>query len=354
MEVGHGIAEKIRGLAAAVRGTADVRIQQKIDYPMLDIDVDRVRAAYVGLTPKDVVTNVVTALNSSINFDPAFWIDERNGNHYFIGAQYAEEAIRSVETLENIPIRGSGQERPVFLKNVATIRRRTGPAEINHVNITRVTDVFANVDGRDVGGVAAEIRARLEKEIVPHLPEGYFVHLRGEVASMQESFRGLGFGFLLAVVLIFLVMVAQFRSFLDPFIVMFAVPLGLIGVVAVLLLTGTTLNVQSILGVIFMVGIVVSNSILLVEFANRLLRQGVPLRRAILEAAAIRLRPILMTSIAAILALLPMAFGLGRGTEANVPLARAVVGGLLVSTLLTLFVVPCLMLILKRRAGATL
>ncbi len=353
MEVGHDIAQKIRGLVAAVRGTTDVRIQQKIDYPTLDIEVDRVRAAYLGLTPKDIVTNVVTALNSSINFDPAFWIDERNGNHYFIGAQYAEEAIRSMETLENIPIRGAGQDRPVFLKNVANIRRGTSPAEINHVNITRVTDVFANVDGRDVGGVAAEIRARLDKEIVPQLPEGYFVHVRGEVASMQESFRGLGFGFLLAVALIFLVMVAQFRSFLDPFIVMFAVPLGLIGVVAVLLLTGTTLNVQSILGVIFMVGIVVSNSILLVEFANRLLRQGVPLQRAILEAGAIRLRPILMTSIAAILALLPMAVGLGRGTEANAPLARVVVAGLTVSTLLTLFIVPCLMFILRRRTGAT-
>jgi len=349
LDVAHDIGETIRALVAGVPGTVDVRIQQKIDYPTMEIDIDRARAAYVGLTPKDVVTNVVTALNSSINFDPAFWIDERNGNHYFIGAQYAEDDIRSMETLEDIPIRGDRQDRPVPLRNVASIRRGTGPAEINHHNITRVTDVFANVDGRDLGSVAAEIEARIAREIRPHLPEGYFVRMRGEVASMKESFGGLGFGFLLAVVLIFLVMVAQFRSFLDPFIVMFAVPLGIVGVVGALLLTGTTINIQSVLGVVFMAGIAVSNSILLVEFANRLGRDGAPLRRAVVEAGATRLRPILMTSAAAVIALLPMAIGIGRGAEVNVPLARAVVGGLVVSTVLTLFVVPALYLILKAR-----
>ncbi len=352
LETAHGIAESIRDLVSRVPGTVDVRIQQKIDYPLLDVDVDRVKAAYLGLTQKDVVTNIVTALNSSINFDPAFWIDERNGNHYFIGAQYAEDAIRSVDTLEDIPIRGVGQDHPVLLKNVATVRRDTGPAEINHVNITRVTDVFASVDGRDTGSVAAEIERRLDEQVVPHLPEGYFVRMRGEIASMKDSFRSLGFGWLLAVVLVFLVLVAQFRSFLDPFIVMFAVPLGIVGVVAMLLLTGTTLNIQSILGVIFMTGIAVSNSILLVEFTNRLLERGRSLRQAVIEAAVVRLRPILMTSLAAVLALLPMAVGVGRGAEANVPLARAVVGGLLASTALTLFVVPCLIVWIRRRGGS--
>jgi len=350
LDVGHAIAEKIRKVVSEVRGTEDVRIQQKIDYPILDIQTDRVKAAALGLTQKEIVTNIVTALNSSINFDPAFWIDEGNGNHYFIGAQYAEPAIQSVETLENVPIRGVQQDRPVLLKNLAAIHRSTGPAEINHVNITRVTDVFANVSGRDVGSVASEIEKRVDREVTPQLPEGYFVRMRGEIGAMRASFLNLGFGLALAVVLIFLVMVAQFRSFLDPFIVMFAVPLGIIGVVAVLLATGTTINIQSVLGVIFMVGIAVSNSILLVDFASRLLAQGLPLRQAVLEASAIRLRPILMTSFAAIIALLPMAVGIGRGTEANVPLARSVVGGLLVSTLLTLFVVPCLTVIFKRRS----
>ncbi len=349
LDAAHEIAEQIRRIVAEVPGTADVRIQQRIDYPLLQIDVDRVKAAYVGLTQKEVVTNVVTALNSSINFDPAFWIDERNGNHYFLGAQYAEESISSVGTLEDIPIRGAAQDRPILLKNVATISRTSGPAEINHVNITRVTDVFANVDGRDSGSVAAVIERRLNREIVPHLPEGYFVRMQGEIASMKASFGSLGFGLALAVVLIFLVMVAQFRSFLDPLIIMFAVPLGIIGVVGTLILTRTTLNIQSVLGVIFMVGIAVSNSILLVEFTNRLLEQGQSLRSAVMAAGVIRLRPILMTSLAAVIALLPMAIGFGHGAEANVPLARAVVGGLLVSTLLTLFVVPSLLLIVKDR-----
>ncbi len=353
LDQAHEIAEKIRSIVAKVPGTVDVRIQQKIDYPMLEVELDRVRAAYLGLTAREIVTNIVTALNSSINFDPAFWLDESNGNHYFIGAQYAESDIQSVETLENIPIRGSGQNGPILLKNVATIRRGTGPVEINHLNITRVTDVFANVDGRDAGGVATDIERRIQHEVIPHLPEGYFVRMRGEIASMRSSFTALGFGLSLAVILIYLVMVAQFRSFLDPLIVMFAVPLGIIGVVAILLLTGTTLNIQSVLGVIFMVGIVVSNSILLVEFANRLRQPGYDLRRAMVEAATIRLRPILMTSLAAVIAMLPMAVGIGRGTEANVPLARAVVGGLLVSTFLTLFVVPCLYLLLKRQVEDT-
>jgi multidrug efflux pump subunit AcrB len=175
--------------------------------------------------------------------------------------------------------------------------------------------------------------------------------MRGEVSSMQESFQSLSFGLVLAAALVYLIMVAQFRSFLDPFIIMFAVPLGLIGVIAILLMTGTTLNIQSFMGVTFMVGIAVSNSILLVEFSNRLMRGGLTIREAVVRAGAVRLRPILMTSIAAVLGLLPMAFGVGRGAEANVPLARAVIGGLTVSTVLTLFVVPVLYTLLKRERG---
>jgi multidrug efflux pump subunit AcrB len=194
--------------------------------------------------------------------------------------------------------------------------------------------------------VARDIEAKLAS-IREDLPPGYRIDMRGEVESMRESFQSLGFGFLLASLLVYLVMVAQFRSFLDPFVVMFAVPLGLIGVVAILLLTGSTLNVQSFMGIIFMVGIAVSNSVLLVEFSNRLLAKGHDPEQASVEAASIRLRPIVMTSLAAILGLLPMAIGFGHGSEANIPLARAVVGGLSVSTVLTLFVVPILYRIFK-------
>jgi multidrug efflux pump subunit AcrB len=371
LDVAHGIAERVRAAIADVPGAVDVRIQQRLDYPAIEIDVDRMKAAYLGLTPVQVVKNVVTSLNSSINFDPAFWIDDSNGNHYFLGAQYPEELIQSLDTLADVPITGPGATtlapvamrgmpdgrppetvRRALLRNLARFEETTAPTEVNHLNISRVIDVFANVSGRDTGGVAADIERRLGP-IRAELPAGYAVHVRGEVQSMQESFAALGFGFLLAAALVYLIMVAQFRSFLDPFVVMFAVPLGLIGVVAILLLTGSTLNVQSFMGVIFMVGIAVSNSVLLVEFANRVLAAGHTPEVAAVEAARIRFRPIVMTSLAAILGLLPMAIGLGHGSEANVPLARAVVGGLGVSTVLTLFVVPLLYRMLKERTLPT-
>jgi multidrug efflux pump subunit AcrB len=364
LTVAHEIAEGVRRAVAAVPGAVDVRIQQRQDYPAIAVDVDRVRAAHLGLTPKAVVQNVVTSLNSSINFDPAFWVDPGNGNHYFLGVQYDEEAIDSLATLENIPVSTgtnnilavhtdgndsvvpSSAVSPALLTNLATFRQTTAPTEVSHHNISRVIDVFANVDGRDVGSVAAAIESALAP-LRADLPAGYSIQMRGEVQSMQESFASLGFGFLLATVLIYLVMVAQFRSFLDPFIIMFAVPLGLIGVIAILLVTSTTLNVQSFMGVIFMVGIAVSNSVLLVEFANRLRADGRAFDQAAVEAGVVRLRPILMTSLAAVLALAPMAIGLGHGSEANVPLARAVVGGLSVSTALTLIVVPVLYRVTK-------
>lgn len=347
LEVVHEIARQVKALAETVPGAVDVRIQQKLDYPQLNVQIDRIKAASVGVTAEDIVKNVVTATNSSVSFLPAFWIDEKNGNHYFVGAQYTEADINSPKTLEDIPITGADHDgrAPVLLKNIATFSRATAPAEVHHHNVTRVTNVYVNVAGRDVGSVAAEIEAGLRS--LP-IPSGYFVHMRGEIQSMKESFQSLGFGFVLAVILVYLVMVAQFRSFLDPFIVLFAVPLGIIGVLLMLFLTSTSLNVQSFLGVIFMVGIAVSNSILLVEFANRARDQGMGTREAALEAGIVRLRPILMTSLAAVLGLLPMAIGLGHGSEANVPLARAVIGGLTVSTVLTLFVVPILYLMFKR------
>lgn len=353
LDVAQNIAVNIANRVRDVPGAVDVRLQQKLDYPVLNVDVDRVKAAYVGLKQEDVVKNVVTAINSSVNFLPSFWIDERTGNHYFLGAQYPEDQIQNVSTLENIPLTdprsfdGSAPP-PVLLRNIAKITRGVAPLEVEHRNITRVTDVYANVSGRDLASVARDIEQRL-KEI--ELPAGYHVEMRGEVQSMRESFAGLAVGLLMAVALVYLVMVAQFRSFLDPLIILFAVPLGLVGVMGILFVTGTTLNIQSYIGTIFMVGIAVSNSVLLVEFANRLRGEGVPLEEAVVSACGIRLRPILMTSLAAIMALAPMAFRWGTGAEANVPLARAVVGGLAASTVLTLFVVPALYLTLKRRSG---
>src|SRR5438093_743085 len=332
-EVAHEIAEKIQLYAETVPGAVDVRIQQRLDPPQINIDIDRVKAAQVGLTQEEIVKNVVTALNSSINFAPSFWIDEKNGNHYFIGAQYRENDIQSINSILDIPITGKNQTTPVALRTFGKFSRGTAYSEINHLNITRVTDVFVNVRGRDVGSVVGDIERYVDniKNDRAQVPEGYSIQIRGEVQTMHESFRSLGFGFLLAVALVYLVMIVEFRSFLDPFIVMFAVPLGLIGVAWMLWLTGTHLSIQSVMGTIMMVGIVVSFSVLLIDFANRLraesLEQGAPksFHDAVLEAAGIRLRPILMTALAAVLGLTPMAIAGG----ANIPLARAVVGGIL-------------------------
>lgn len=363
LDVAGKIAQRIKRICEGVPGTADVRVQQKLDYPQIEVDTDRTRAAFTGLSTVDVVKNVVTAFNSSINFNPSFWIDHKSGNHYFIGAQYPEEDIVSMNTLEHIPITGPNQDSPVLLKNIAQFRRTTAPAEVHHLNLNRVTDVFVNVHSRDVGSVADDIErglAALRAEMAaedqaaaaagqPKSWEGYRIFMRGEVASMKESFAGLTFGLALASVLVYLVMVAQFRSFVDPFIVMFSVPLGLIGVLGMLYVTSTTINIQSFIGVIFMVGIAVSNAVLIVEFANRLREEnGLSKFDAALEAAKIRLRPVLMTALAAILALTPMAIGLGHGMEANIPLARAVVGGLSVSTVLVIVFVPVLYTLLKR------
>ncbi len=351
LEAAHDIAEKIKRFAQGVPGAVDVRIEQRLDAPQMNVEVDRVKAAQVGLSQDTIVKNIVTAFNSSINFAPSFWVDQNNGNHYFVGAQYREEDIKSLETAQDIPITDKSQPVPIALRNLAKFSYTTAPVEINHHNITRVTDIFVNVRGRDVGSVAADIErfiARIRNDR-SQVPEGYFIQMRGEVKSMRESFQSLGFGFLLAVILVYLVMVFQFRSFLDPFIVMFAVPLGSIGVAGILFLTGTSLNIQSLMGSIMMVGIVVSFSVLLVEFANHLraeaLDRGVhkSLRETIVEAAGIRLRPILMTGLSAILGLTPMAIAGG----ANIPLARAVVGGVMAAMVMVLFVVPILYLLLK-------
>ena len=352
LEVAHEIAVKIKRHAETVRGAVDVRIQQRLDAPQINIDIDRVKAAQVGLTQEEVVKNIVTALNSSINFAPSFWIDEKNGNHYFIGAQYRENDIQSINTILDIPITGKNQTTPVALRTFGKFSRGTAYSEINHLNITRVTDVFVNVRGRDVGSVVGDIERYVDniKNDRAQVPEGYSIQMRGEVKTMHESFTSLGFGFLLAIVLVYLVMIVEFRSFLDPFIVMFAVPLGLIGVAWMLFLTQTFLSIQSMMGIIMMVGIVVSFSVLMVDFANRILTEAAEKnerktpRDAIAEAATIRLRPILMTGLAAILGLMPMAFFGG----ANIPLARAIVGGILAALVLVLFVVPVLYVLFKR------
>jgi multidrug efflux pump subunit AcrB len=367
MDKQYEIAKELKELVATIPGAVDVRIQETLDYPTVEIESDRVKAAYLGVTQENIAKNVMSVTNSSTSFDPTFWLDYRMGNHYFVGVTYKEQDITR-DSLEKVPITGAGTKAPLYFSDIATFKEGKAAVEVSHLNLTRIINLYANVSGRDVGSVVADLRQKLSQwgkpvkgagvaswGVFDRAPgadasktlQGYSVRMRGEVSSMQESFTSLGGGLILASVLIYLIMVAQFRSFLDPFIIMFAVPLGMIGVLVTLFATGTTINVQSFMGVIFMVGIAVSNSILLVEFANRLRHErGLSVNEAAVEAAAVRLRPILMTSLAAVIGLLPMALTSG---EANTPLARAVIGGLSVSTALTLFVVPCLYVILKRK-----
>jgi multidrug efflux pump subunit AcrB len=361
------LARHIRDEVSGLRGAADVRVQQRQDAPERIIEVDRIKAANVGLSEADVVQQVTTAMNSSVSLSRVFWIDPKNGNQYFVGVQYSEDPGLRVEDVLNITATGTNQSTPVTLSSLVHLHSDSVPVEINHVGLARIYDVLVNTENRDIGGLAGDIQTvlsnlqsrewqedakrtegaskkpeRLQDKGQYIFPNGIRVALKGEYSRMNESFGSLGFGLAMASVLVYLLLVIMFRSYLGPFIIMFTVPLGLIGVLGILFLTKTTLNVQSSMGIIFLVGIVVSNGVLLLDFANKLRRQGQSVRQAIASAAAIRLRPILMTFLATFLDLVPMAIGLGRGSEANVPLARAVVGGLLTSTFLTLIVVPIL------------
>jgi multidrug efflux pump subunit AcrB len=344
-------AREIRDRVMPVAGAADVRIVQRFDYPQLLIEIDRQKANQLGLDVYEVFQTVTTALNSSITVDRNFWIDPKSNNQYWIGVQYYEKAETSLQEVTNIPLRIPRTGEVVNLGTVVRFYRQdSAPAEVVHDNLTSIVSVMVNTDGRDIGGVVSDIQRNLDGLT---LPRGMVLRMSGEYQRMNESFGNLGFGLALASILVYLLMVALFRSYLSPFIIMFAIPLGLIGVLVTLFMTGTTLNVQSLMGVIFMVGIVVANSTLLVDFANKQRDLGAPVHKAILTAAATRLRPILMTFLATFLALLPMAIGLGRGSEANVPLGRAVVGGLLTSTVLNLFVVPILYTLMNRDRGVS-
>jgi len=337
------LAARVKRAVQGIPGSADVRVLQRNDSPYLVMEVNRDKAASVGLTARDVVMQVVTAVNSSIALTRNFWIDPKSGNQYFIAVQYPDDPTFQLSDLSNVFATGTNQKTPVRLSSLVGVRETTQAVEFNHVGLKRVVDVMVNTENRDIGSLAAAI----EQKIAPiEVPKGMKIELKGEYARMNESFSSLGFGLALASVLVYLLMVPLMRSFVVPLIIMATVPLGLIGVLTILWATGTTLNIQSEMGVIFLVGIVVSQGVLLIDFANQLRKQGKGVHEAITTAAVIRLRPILMTFLATFLDLLPMALGLGRGSEALTPLARAVVGGLITSTALTLLVVPILFTLL--------
>jgi multidrug efflux pump subunit AcrB len=341
-------AEEIVDLVRAIPGTADVQIAQALDYPQLDIQVDRTKARYMGLSQQDVAQAILTAYGSSVGYSSTIWVDPKTGTDFFMGVQYENNEAKSLDDIRNLPLSIATANGPVTvpLSNVATVRRVNIPGEVAHYNIARVNDVYVNVSGSDVGSVAAAVDRTLAKM---ELPPGVTTTVRGPVTTMKAGARSLGIGIAVAAILVYLVLLAQFRSFIDPLIIMLAVPLGLSGVLGMLYLTGTTLNIQSLMGTLMMIGVVVNNSILLVEFANQLRERGMDVRTAAIEAAQIRLRPIMMTSLTLVASMLPLSFHLAPGGEAMIPLARAVIGGMLVSTFLTLFLVPCVYTMVKRQ-----
>jgi HAE1 family hydrophobic/amphiphilic exporter-1 len=338
----YSTAAKLAQPVRQLKDVNDVLIPQDIDYPALELDVDREKAGLLGLSQKEIVDNVITALTSNGMIAPNYWIDPKSGNPYMLTVQYPEDAVKTVTDLKQIPLRGVKSAQPTFLDTVVKVKTIPSPTEVDHYQLFRVVDVYVSPKSEDLGAVANQV-----DDIVKNaqIPEGVRVNLRGSVQGMRSSFRSFGIGLILSVVLVYLILVAQFASWEDPFIILLAIPPGLAGVLLFLLASGTTLNVMSLMGVVMMVGIVVSNSILIVEFARHLHRDGKPVKEAVSLASRMRLRPILMTSLATVLGMIPMAIGAEPGSEQYAPLARAIIGGLLVSVVITVYLVPAVYLI---------
>ena len=328
-----------------VPGVSDPFISREENYPQYDILVDREKAAMAGLSQRDIAQAALISLASNVSLNPSIFTDPRTGNQYNVVVQLDEPYRSSSEDLSRLFVIGDGG-RPVSLGSVAEVRQGVGPVMIERKYQQRLIKVTAQPSGRDLGAIALDLEDKLKA--LP-LPPGFSFQLAGQIQQQREAFGSLKFTSLLAIILVYMVMASQFRSLLDPFIIMFSVPLGMIGVIWALFLTGTTLNVTSFMGIIMMVGIVVSNGVLLVEYMNELRRHGLGVREAVITGGRTRLRPILMTSLTTLVGLVPMALGIGTGSEANAPLARAVIGGLAVSTALTLLLIPTLYLMLEER-----
>jgi len=327
-------------------GVSDVYVPQDMDYPALEVNVNRERASELGLSPKEVIDNLITALTSDAMIAPSYWVDPKSGNNYFVTVQYPENEVKSLEDLKAMPLRSPHLKMPTYLNEVADVTPILTPTEVDHYQLQRTIDVYVAPSGEDLSGPAKEVSKIVA---ATQLPANIRINIRGLITTMQSSFRSFGLGLFLAILLVYLVLVAQFSSFVDPFLIILAVPTGLVGVMLTLAFTDTTLNIQSLMGIVMLTGMVVSNSILIVDFANRLRNEGRDVREAVAHSCRIRLRPILMTSLATIVGLLPMALKFETGSEAYAPLARVIIGGLIASVLLTIFVVPAAYLLIYAR-----
>ena len=373
MDGAYALAKDLSQRIKAIPNVSGVYIPQDIRYPGIALNIDRQKVSLLGLTAKDVVQNVITAMTSDGMVAPSYWIDPKSGNNYMVTVQYANSLINnmSMQDLDNIPLRGvrpsgyspmqeahqasndasqlwKGDHASGYtpLSSVATLKQITTPTEVDHYQIRRVIDIYVATQTEALQGVGGRIKTLLRNT---KTDRNTVLNLRGAVTSMDRSFTEFGLGLIVSVLMVYLILMAQFRSFIDPFIILMAIPPGLAGVVLILLVTGSSLNIMSLMGVIMMTGIVVSNSILIVEFAGTLHKQGLALLEAVVQSCKIRLRPILMTSLATLLGMIPMALGMEAGSEQYAPLARAVIGGLALSVVVTVFLVPAVYLVVHGR-----
>jgi multidrug efflux pump subunit AcrB len=348
-EIGQQIANRLR----LIPGTADVHVQQMMSLPTLYLDMDRTRINQVGLNARDVAQSVLITLSGSFQTAPNFWLNPRNGVSYPIAIQTPQYHMTSVQDLMNTSVNSPNAHGEQVLGNLAQLSPAARPAVVSHYNVQPVIDVYASTQSRDLGGVAKDIMKAL-KPFQDHLPRGTSLVVRGQVETMQSSFFGLGVGLLGAIVLVYLLIVVNFQSWLDPFIIITALPGALAGICWFLLVTRTTLSVPSLTGAVMCMGVATANSILMVSFARDRMDMGVPALQAAIEAGYTRMRPVLMTALAMIIGMVPMALGFGEGGEQNAPLGRAVIGGLLFATVATLFFVPSVFVIIHGRRQARL
>ena len=344
------MADRIFDQLRRVPGIADLRIQQKFDYPKFHVAVDRTKAAEGGFTPRDVASSLLVSLSGSFQVTPTFFLNRSNGVNYNLVEQTPQYAIQSLQDLQNIPITSTAMKRPEILADVATIARSNEMAVLNHYNIRRVVDIYASVQDRDLGSAGRQITAIAERN-ARFLPRGSFLHIRGQLQTMRASYVGLLSGLAFAVILVYLLIVVNFQSWLDPFIIITALPAALAGIVLFLFVTRTTLSVPALMGSIMCMGVATANSILVVAFAKERLAIHNDALEAAIEAGFTRFRPVLMTALAMIIGMIPMALGLGEGGEQNAPLGRAVIGGLICATIATLIFVPAVFGLLHNRAS---
>jgi CzcA family heavy metal efflux pump len=351
MEGNYEIAQRIANRLRTIPGAADVHVQQLMSLPTLYLDMDRTRINQVGLTAANVAQSVLVSLSGSFQTTPNFWLNPQNGVTYNIAVQSPQYRVASMQDLMNTPVTNGTPQSAQLLGNLAQVTPTARPAVVNHYNVQPVIDVYASTQGRDLGGVASDITKAL-KPFQEHLPRGTSIVMRGQVETMHSSFFGLGVGLLGAIVLVYLLIVVNFQSWLDPFIIITALPGALAGICWFLLVTRTTLSVPSLTGAVMCMGVATANSILMVSFARDRMDMGVPALQAAIEAGYTRIRPVLMTALAMIIGMLPMALGLGEGGEQNAPLGRAVIGGLMFATVATLFFVPSVFAIIHGRRQA--